>query len=145
MTGALVAMALGGATAYTLTAPTGSFSDELTDPSCTATATNGFRLKSDGTWEIYTSGGGWAYAGDWISPITGFTASDYEVRVDDTSGTVSAGTVGSYQGLGSTREWNVSFTGCGDKSWAGTVTIRKTSGSPSNGPAAISLVAAVSG
>ena len=84
--------------------PTVNITDQsiqVTNPSTRATA--GYRLNSSGIAEslsnlAYTTLETWLLSG---------AASDYEVRVTLSSGTLSSGTTGTWQNLGTSRSWTV--------------------------------------
>lgn len=86
-------------------------------------ATNGYRLNSNG--KVYTESpsGTFNYIEDWVTPNG--AASNYEALVTVTSGTLSSGTSGSWVALSSTRDWTVTRSTLGLKSCTFTVDIRK--------------------
>lgn len=87
-----------------------------------ATATNGYRLNSNG--KVYDNGNGtYSFIEDWVTP-TG-AASSYEALVTVTSGSLSSGTSGSWLALSSTRDWTVTRTSVGTNTCTFTVDIRK--------------------
>ena len=59
----------------------------------------------------------------WKWPATG-DASDYEIRIDITSGSLTSGTTGSWINLGTTRTWRLTRTTIGTSNASGTVQIR---------------------
>lgn len=96
-----------------------SFSGAVTP----ATATNGYRLNSNGKVYTETPTGTYNYIEDWVTPNG--AASSYECYVTVTSGTLSSGTSGSWLALSSTRDWTVTRTTLGTKTCTFTVDIRK--------------------
>lgn len=84
--------------------PTVSITDQsITVQRLSTSATAGYRLNSSGIAErlaglTYTTLETWLLSG---------AASDYEVRVTLSSGTLSSGTTDTWQSLGTSREWTV--------------------------------------
>ena len=80
---------------------------------------------------------------DWMSQGV---AANYSIRLDTGSGTLSVGSAGQDLPMTSDREFGVSRTTVGSKSWVGTITIKRASDSAVvAGPVDISLTALVSG
>lgn len=94
--------------------------DSVSSP---ASATCSFRLTNAGLIQSLNTGGT-TELGAWISDTS--LAGNYEVRATLVSGTLSGGTVGSYEVLSSTRTWFVTRSGSGSKECTFTVEIRKT-------------------
>lgn len=61
-----------------------------------------FQLLNDGTYSITPS-----QTGNWVTPASASLAAQYEVKIDETIGTFTTGTVGSYVALSSTQTWTV--------------------------------------
>lgn len=59
----------------------------------------------------------------WLYPPTG-DSSDYDVKVDITSGTLTSGTVGSWVNMGTTQQWRLQRDTIGNSSASGTISIR---------------------
>lgn len=90
------------------------------------TANAGYRLGNDGN--IYSETGSGFFDGgtDWINP-TSAAGSAYEVRALIVSGSVSSGTIGSWQALSSNWEWIVSRSTIGTSTAVLTIEIRLAS------------------
>lgn len=82
----------------------------------------GYRLNSSGAAQKDAGVGSYSdISGEWM--LSG-AAADYESRFTETSGTVSTGSVGTWQALSSSRTWTV-VTGVGTtKTCTGTISIR---------------------
>jgi len=76
--------------------------------------------------------------------LTGGVAADYEARWTNVSGTLTAGTAGSWQVLSTTREWNVQRSVLGVKACQGTLEIRRVSDGVVMATATIDLSAEIS-
>ncbi|WP_287994291.1 hypothetical protein [Acidiphilium sp.] len=87
-----------------------------------------YTLESDGDIVSSTTSFGNVDRGDWIDPKAS-APDDYEVRATIVSGSLSAGTAGSWLPLTSSRTWNVSRDFAGVSSCTLTIEIRKGSGS----------------
>ena len=101
-------MSLIGAVAATMGGPRVEISDyavsDITPSPTNASA--GYELTSAGVInQVTVAGGGAGVIGQWIVPASA-AGSNYEVRAQETSGTVSTGTVGSWLSLGTTRTWS---------------------------------------
>lgn len=59
---------------------------------------------------------------DWIIPKVGM--SSYEVRMTPTSGTLTTGTINTFQDLGTSRSYTVTATSVSSKTFVGTLEIR---------------------
>lgn len=132
----LIIMALGGDT-ISIADRTAS---SLTTSPTTATAT--YRLETDG--DIGASAGNNTVVdvGDWVSPKGG--ASDaYEARATIVSGSLTSGTTGTWQGLGTQRTWtlNQPSAGTGPATCVFTLEIRRASDSVVLDTATITLSA----
>lgn len=128
--------------AGTATAPTPTFTIQAVDYTRTVTdpsdATCSITFGNDGNVTgIADNGSGYA----WVS---GGTPGDYSILFTTTTGTLSAGTAGSYLTLSTSRTFSVTRTTVGTKTWSGTVTIKRNSDNVvMAGPTAISLTATV--
>lgn len=82
----------------------------------------GYRLNSSGAAQKDAGAGSYSsISGEWM--LTG-AAADYECRFHEISGTVSTGTVDTWQALSSTRTWTVTASIGTEKTCTGTVSIR---------------------
>lgn len=128
--------------AGTASAPTATFAIQAVDYTRTVTdpadATCSITFASDGSFSgIADNGVGYS----WLS---GGAPGDYSVILTTAAGTLSSGTAGSYQNLGTSRTFAVTRTSVGTKQWSGSVTIRRDIDSVvMAGPTNISLTATV--
>lgn len=83
-----------------------------------------YSLKNDGVAQYIDSVGTTPISGEWL--VSG-SAADFEVRATATSGTLTYGTTGSWESLGTTRAWGVTRTTIGIKSCTLTIEIRRAS------------------
>lgn len=114
--------------------PAGSYErNELSPADATCTIT----FNSSGAWSVTDDSG---TAGTWL---TGAAASKYEIIWNNTSGTLSSGTTGSYQDF--PQSFGVTFTALnGSKTCTGDVSIRRKSDSVVvAGPESITITARV--
>lgn len=86
-------------------------------------ATASFSLQDDGDIEASNSVNPPADIGDWISPKAAAGAA-YECRMSTVSGTLTSGTVGSWEALSTTRTWTKQRTIEGTAQYVGTLEIR---------------------
>jgi hypothetical protein len=125
MTGAVAALSVAAKAGVVIsTGPGGTYEDQAFDPS-DASCTLAFEL--DGDIQITRNFSGSSDIGDWMSPKLQDPASNYELRVDPTSGTFSSGTTGAWLLLSSTRSYSVARTTGGTKSCTATYQIRRAS------------------
>lgn len=82
-----------------------------------------FRLTSTGLIQTLNSGGTLTL-GSWIDDVS--QAGNYEVLATLISGTLTSGTIGTYQSLSTNRTWVVSKSGAGSKTCTFSIQIRKT-------------------
>ena len=86
----------------------------------------GIRFNTDGTIDVYE--GGWQYERDWITPNTGFTASEWEVEVatNTGSGITLTNEDSGYFAISTTRTFeDTSVNGFHNVTW--NVTVREVS------------------
>lgn len=120
----------------------------ITDVSATSVGTAGIGESATAVY-ILTSAGDIRYTdgddtvqdlGDWITPQTNMA--NYESRVTVTSGTLTTGTEGAWQNLGTTRSWTKSRTvTAGSSSCTFTLEIRRASDAVVVDSATITLTA----
>lgn len=97
----------------------------------------GYRLASSGDAQQDAGAGSYSnIAGEWL--VTG-AAADYEVRVTETSGTLSTGITGVWQALSANRTWTVVASVGLDKSCTISVSIRDVATSTVQDTATITL------
>lgn len=128
--------------AGTASAPTPTFTIQAVDYTRSvvdpADATCSITFANDGSFSGIADNG---VAYSWLS---GGNPGDYSILLTTTAGTLSSGTAGTYQNLGTSRTFAVTRTSVGTKQWTGTVTIRRDIDSVvMAGPTNISLTATV--
>lgn len=123
----------GGTPVFTITAT--DYTRTVTDPSdATCSVTFGSNGQVAGV-----ADNGTPYA--WVTVAS---PGDYSILLTTTAGTLSTGTAGTYQNLGTSRTFGVTRTTIGTKQWTGTATIRRDIDSVvMAGPTNISLTATV--
>ena len=106
---------------YGTAAPVISITDQssYTSSITPSSATNGYRLNSNGKVYTQSPSGTFNYIEDWVTPNG--AASNYECYVTVTSGTLSSGTSGSWVALSATADWTVLRTSIGIKSCTFTI------------------------
>lgn len=121
MTGLMLQMAAAGGAFVALAG--GTASDTQTDP---AEAGATLEFTSGG---LITGTGNIAAINDaWITPLSA-AGSAYQIRATLSSGDTPSGTIGSWEGLGSTRTWGLSQSGVGSKACDLLIEIRRASDS----------------
>lgn len=103
-----------------------------------------FRLNTDGRAQGFASNVGVYedYAGEWLASGS---AGDFECRMTTVSGTVTSGTIGSWEALSSSREWTRNHTASsGNSDYVGTLEIRRVADGVIVATATITLQAEVS-
>lgn len=126
----------------TVTLAGGSYTDSELDP---GTAQCGIRLGTDGTATNTRSAiGNQAISGEWARPIDAGNGALYEARVTVTSGTLTAGTTGSWLALSSQRDWYVERSTLGSKACTFTLEIRRVSDSVVVASASYTITATIS-
>lgn len=103
--------------------PAGPFADLNFSPT---TASSALSFKNDGVLDWISSAGGTVSQGRWQTG--GGTPSQYTIRVDPTSGTLSSGSTGVDLNLGTTRTFTVNQAVVGTKSCTVTITIKNLAG-----------------
>ena len=105
-------------------------------------AVAGVKVDADGS--VYSLIGA-SYALRYVWKTGGGVVADYECRWTNTSGTLSAGTAGSWLALSGDREFSVTYTvdGAGSKSCTGTLEIRSASDLSVLASASVALSAVV--
>lgn len=74
-------------------------------PSATSPGGASLNVNNDGTF----SGSG-SPGGNWVFPATAEIAAGYQIKVDETSGTFTTGTTGTWQDLSTSRSWSAIST-----------------------------------
>ena len=101
------------------------------------------RVDSDG--KLYRTNGGTSviYYSDWVSSLTEFTNSDYEVRASYVSGIVPVGTLNTWQPISSDRQWSLNRTANGVSTSVIDITIREIANSANFDTFRVTLTARV--
>lgn len=97
--------------------------DSTTSPT-NASAT--YRLTNAGVVSKTTVADGTTALGNWIAP-TSAAGANYEVRATELSGSVTSGTIGSWEALDTTRTWTLTRTAVGTANCTLTIEIRLAS------------------
>ena len=116
-----VAAAMGGYARVSISDE--NISDSTFSP---ANSSASYQLTSSGAINSITASGGTTSLGNWITP-TSAAGANYEVRATEDSGSVTSGTIGSWETLDTTHTWTLTRTAVGSANCTLTIEIRLAS------------------
>lgn len=116
--------------------------DDIHDTTAGPTAEARYQLQSSGQARKYTSTSGYVnISNEWL--VSG-TSSEFEVKATIVSGTVTSGTIGSWEVLSSDREWTRDRNVIGSVTVVLTIEIRRASDGAILDTATVTLIAEIS-